>query len=161
MGQPLYFSDHGYGATVGVDLPICMVVSARPEGRCILTVMGQKVQDAAQNTSPVLPERRIIFGTSCSMIEAALEREANLPPKLRRHAQFERVDCLASSAPMVVGVARGVREGESKRSEILMHLASGLCGRNQPPVASESLNLTSLADWQGGSPNGRPANPIA
>jgi len=49
------------------------------------------------------------------MIEAALEREANLPPKLKRHAQFERVVCLASSAPMIVRFARGVREGESKR----------------------------------------------
>jgi hypothetical protein len=48
------------------------------------------------------------------MIEAALEREANLPPKLRRHAQFERVVCLDTSAPTVLRVARGVREGESK-----------------------------------------------
>ena len=82
--------------------------------------MGLKVQGATQNTSPVLPERRIIFGTSCSMIEAALEREANLPPKLRKHARFERVICLAASAPTVVRVARGERERESKRKKILI-----------------------------------------
>lgn len=33
------------------------------------TLVGLKVQVAAQNTAPVLPERRIIFGTSLSLVE--------------------------------------------------------------------------------------------
>jgi len=51
---------------------------------------------------------------------------------------------------MVVRFARGVREGESERKEILMHLAHGLCGGNQPLVVSELLDLTSLAALSGG-----------
>ena len=35
------------------------------------------------------------------MIEAALERKANLSPKQKRHARFERVICFATSAPTV------------------------------------------------------------
>ena len=92
------------------------------------------------------------------MIEAALEREANLPPKLKRHAQFERVVCLASSAPMIVRFARGVREGGSKRQEIFIYLELGPCGGgDQPPVASELLDLTSLFTYTRGLTNGVPA----
>jgi len=124
------------------------VVSARAEGVSILTLMGLKVQDAAQNTSPVLPERRIIFGTSCSMIEAALERKANLSPKLKRHAQFERVvrPCCFSSHGCAL---RAWCERRRKRAErIIYPCGQGLCGGHQPLVASDPS--TSL-HWQVGS----------
>ena len=100
-----------------------------------LTLVGLKVQGATQNTSPVLPERRIIFGTSCSMIEAALEREANLPPKLRRHAQFERVVCLATSAPTVCSEV----EVSEKATEEVEHTFGGTEGARRSTELQATL----------------------
>lgn len=92
------------------------------------------------------------------MIEAALERKANLSPKQKRHARFGRVVCLAASAPTVLRFARGVREGGSKRQEIFIYLELGPCGGgDQPPVASELLDLTSLFTYTRGLTNGVPA----
>jgi len=161
-GTARYFSDHSYGATVGVVLPICMVVSARPEGSLILTLVGLKVQDAAQNTSPVLPERRIIFGTSCSLIEEALERKANLSPKLKRRARFERVvrPCFFSSHGCAL---RAWCERRRKRAEGNTYAPGAWPVRRQPAsrcVRAPRPHFTGSA-FRWGLPNGRPAILIA
>lgn len=90
------------------------------------------------------------------MIEAALEREANLSPELKRHAQFERVVCLASSAPMVVRIARGEREGESEGEGSVLCWRAWSVRRQPTLVAPELCNLTSLTragcgQWRVGS----------
>jgi hypothetical protein len=71
------------------------------------------------------------------MIEAALERKANLSPKQKRHARFERVVCLAASAPTVCS---GVRISEMVKEEVehtLMGLKVQNAAQNTSPVLSE------------------------
>ena len=75
------------------------------------------------------------------MIEAALERKANLSPKQKRHARFERVVCLAASAPTVcseVEVSEMAKEG-------IGHTLVGLkvqgAAQNTKPFLSEGVDI--------------------
>lgn len=78
-------------------------------------MVGLEVQGAAQNTRPFLSDGFDLPDHFLSMIEEGDISQRVSPRRSKRTSGFEQVVCLASSAPTVVRVALGEREGEGER----------------------------------------------